>query len=184
MRGNDKSFGSTTSLIIIFVALVVSGIAQAIFFKRIGYSMGSHPWFVLNVVSFSFVPILSAICVVIIAISGGFSEETSTWFFKRHFLLLGVLNGLNGVGVLLSNPHIPGATQALLSQSVIPFTLILAITFLRTKLSLVQCIGVLFVIIGGIIELWDSTLTLFQHPSLQSMWPFIFTPFVAEKTRS
>ena len=61
------------------------------------------------------------------------AAEAKTWKYKKAFMLIGLLNGINGVLIIFSNPHVPGVTQSVLSQAVIPLTLGLSVLILRMR---------------------------------------------------
>jgi hypothetical protein len=90
---------------------------QAVCFKAVGYPLGPYPYFILIVVSSAFVPIFFAVVFYIKVFSGGFVEEQTSWKFKRHFMVIGALNALNGIFIIFSNPYVSGVLQAMLSQA-------------------------------------------------------------------
>lgn len=158
------------------VGLVAFSVLQQVSFKRLGYSLGPYPYFILLTVSFAFVPIFFAVLWYIHCRSGGFLPEITHWKFKVHFFIIGLMNALNGVFVIFSNPHVPGVLQAIIGQAMIPMVMSLAFFFLRSRFSLFQILGAL-VIIGGLIT--DMVPSLFldndaHGPPTSVFWTLMF----------
>ena len=148
---------------------------QIVSFKKAGFSLGPYPYFILIFVSGVFVPIFFLTVVWIRFTSGGFVGAQTSLGFLRHFLVVGVCSGLNGICIVFSNPHVSGITQSLLGNSTLIFTVILAVLFLRQSLATLQWLGVTLVLVGALCE--TVLPTLGQKNSTESFslfWTFLF----------
>jgi len=139
----------TLKLLLASVALIVCATGQALVFKSVAYPLGPYPYFILITVSSAFVPIFFAVVLYINCFSGGFQEAQTTWAFKKHFMVIGALNALNGIFIIFANPYVAGVLQTLLSQAAIPFTMALAVVYVGTKFSCWEYLGA-FIIFGGL----------------------------------
>jgi drug/metabolite transporter (DMT)-like permease len=143
-------------LTLLSIALVLTSTAQSLVFKRVGFS-GLSPEFILIAVSSVFVPIFFTGVAAIKLTTGGFLPETTVWTLKLRFLVIGLLNAANGIFVIFANPHVPGCLQTLLSQAVIPFTLVLAKLVLRSSFTWEHYAGALLIAAGIFIEVGPGT---------------------------
>eukprot|EP00928_Gymnodinium_smaydae_P041311 TRINITY_DN27975_c0_g1_i1.p1 TRINITY_DN27975_c0_g1~~TRINITY_DN27975_c0_g1_i1.p1 ORF type:complete len:440 (-),score=86.64 TRINITY_DN27975_c0_g1_i1:130-1407(-) len=140
----------------LFAMLLVSNVGQRLAFKDMGYALGPYPYFVLVSISAAFVPIFGTICLGIICFTGGFLPETRTWKCMGSFFVIGCGNALQGLGMVFANPHVPGYLQALLQQSIIPFTLGASSLLLRSRFTPRQYSGVLLITVGIAVQLVPS----------------------------
>lgn len=142
--------------VLAFSLLTVSSASlQAVAFKLTAYALGPFPYFILLCVSFAFVPIF--FCGVFgIERYAKIAAAAKTWKYKKAFMLIGLLNGINGVLIIFSNPHVPGVTQSVLSQAVIPLTLGLSVLILRMRFSKMMWLGGFIILCGVGIELSPS----------------------------
>mmetsp|Transcript_21521 Transcript_21521/g.50619 ORF Transcript_21521/g.50619 Transcript_21521/m.50619 type:complete len:473 (+) Transcript_21521:2-1420(+) len=154
------------------IALVGAGTLQRVAFKRLGYSLGPYPYFVLLSISFCFVPIFFFLVAVIIKTAGGFLPETTTLSFKRHFGIIGVMNGLNGLLMVFSNPHVPGTMQALFLQFVMPFTLFFSVVYLKLHFRIGHYCGAALILVGLAVELTPSLIGGGQQGSM--FWSLVY----------
>lgn len=60
---------------------------QVVSFKRAGYALGPYPLFILLAVSGAFVPLLFLAVGAIVAATGGFVPESTTFSVKRKFFV-------------------------------------------------------------------------------------------------
>lgn len=132
----------------LFVALLASTVGQRLAFKGVGYCLGPYPTFVLLSVSGAFIAIFGAACATIVATTGGFQPETRTWSCLSAFAAIGVCNALQGAGMIFANPRVPGFTQVLLQQAIIPFTLAIARVACAAAFSRRQYAGVACIMAG------------------------------------
>jgi len=120
MGADDDRFYDGIQLALVCMALILCATAQSLCFKSIGYTLGPYPYFILIAVSSAFVPIFFGIVLYIDLFSGGFVEAQTSWKFKRHFGVIGVLNALNGIFIIFANPYVSGVLQTMLSQVTSP----------------------------------------------------------------
>eukprot|EP00457_Paulinella_chromatophora_P006684 gb/GEZN01006703.1/.p1 GENE.gb/GEZN01006703.1/~~gb/GEZN01006703.1/.p1 ORF type:complete len:524 (-),score=68.18 gb/GEZN01006703.1/:25-1596(-) len=139
----------TAKTALLGMLLLVAAIMQQTAFKLLGYGLKPFPYFILLSVSFAFVPIFFALVAMVRSFTGGFSKEATSLRFKMHFFVIGFLNAMNGVLIIFSNPHVPGVLQVILSQSIIPLTLILSVLWLGERFSGMQILGAGTIIAGA-----------------------------------
>ena len=146
------------------ILTITSASMQAVTFKSAGYALGPYPYFILLCVSFAFVPIFF-LGVFIINYYGTILPAARSWSYKKSFALIGLLNGLNGVLIIFSNPHVSGVAQSTLSQFVIPLTLSLSVCILRSSFSKMMYMGAFIILCGVGLELSPSFVTSTSPPS-------------------
>lgn len=123
-----------------------STVGQVVVFKSLGYVLGPYPYFILITISFAFVPILFFLLALIQASARAFEPEVTTCRFKRHFVVIGLCNALNGVMLMFANPFTPGLWQALAAPLTVPFTMLVSALILRTRFGLAQVLGAALVV--------------------------------------
>lgn len=128
------------------VGFIVSTVGQVVVFKSLGYVLGPYPYFILITVSFAFVPILFFLLAIIQASARAFEPGVTTWRFKRHFVVIGLCNALNGVMLMFSNPFTPGMWQTLAAPLTVPFTMFVSALVLRSRFSGPQVLGAALVV--------------------------------------
>ena len=156
------------------VLTVASASLQAVVFKLTGYVLGPFPYFILLCVSFAFVPIFFS-GVFCIERYAKIAPAARAWSYKKAFMLIGLLNGLNGVMIIFSNPHVAGVAQSTLSQAVIPLTLGLSVLILRSSFSKMMWLGAFVILCGVGVELSPSFILPLQSTPAQPR----STPFAA-----
>jgi len=142
------------SLLVLLYSIltIVSASMQVVAFKSAGYALGPYPYFILLSVSFAFIPIffLGVLC---INHYGTILPAARKFEYKKAFAMIGLLNGLNGILIIFSNPHVSGVAQSTLSQFVIPLTLSLSVCILRASFSKLMYFGAFVIMCGVGLEL-------------------------------
>lgn len=164
---------------LVFVALLVSNVAQRVTFKTLGYSLGAYPYFVLLSISAAFVPIFGIICASIIAQTGGFLPETRTWRCLLVYVIIGCCNAVQGLGMVFANPYVAGYLQTLLQQGTIPFTFLISLVALRVHFSVLQYVGVLLISVGLLAQFapdifWRTASGNEIGEQSDFIWPLVF----------
>jgi drug/metabolite transporter (DMT)-like permease len=89
-----------------------------------------------------------------------------------------LLNGLNGILIIFSNPHVAGVVQSALSQVVIPVTLMLSVCYLGASFSHMMYAGALIIFAGVAIELAPSLFSALHEggneASTSGFWALAF----------
>lgn len=117
-------------------------------FKKMTNKMSNYPYFLSQLTSFVYLPIFFGIVLYEFKFTD-YITPTMTAFPKRKFLFMGLFDALSGIFMLFGGIHTSGSFQALLLNSVIPFTMILSIIFLSTKYLRTQYAGAA-IIMGGV----------------------------------
>jgi len=75
--------------------------------------------------------------------------------YKKHYklVLIGVFDALNGILVVFASPlsRTPGALQAILVQTTIPFTIVISKFMIRKTYSFDQIIGGVMTVLGCLV---------------------------------
>jgi len=97
--------------------------------------------------------------------------------YKKHYklVLIGVFDALNGILVVFASPlsRTPGALQAILVQTTIPFTIVISKFMIRKTYSFDQIIGGVMTVLGCLVSLIPK----FDNPDIGSFefyWPLIY----------
>jgi len=135
-------------LVCTVLLFIAASTAQALCVKRSGYLL--PPFFVLFTVASGFCLILVAFAIFTHFISGGFVN--SSWKLSKHCLFIGLLNGLNGLCVLFSNPFVAGSVQALFAQANVAFTMALSWCLLGERYVSLQWVGAVLIVLGILVE--------------------------------
>lgn len=97
---------------------------------------------------------------------------------SQHWIVvvIGICDALNGLLVVYSSvaDRTPGALQAILSQSVIPFTLLFSIPILKKRYSGMQLVGGVLSFLGIVISLIPTFISIKHTGSFAFYWPGIF----------
>tara|TARA_B100000780_G_C21088559_1_gene438619 strand:- start:99 stop:1523 length:1425 start_codon:yes stop_codon:yes gene_type:complete len=170
------SSSSSSCLILLYSILTIASASlQAVAFKNAGYALGPYPYFILLAVSFAFVPIFF-IGVALIQKYGQILKAAQSFEYKKAFAVIGVLNGMNGILIIFSNPHVSGIAQSTLSQFVIPLTLTLSVVILRASFSKLMWFGAVIIMSGVMIELSPtfSSTAVINKTNNNGWWAVVF----------
>eukprot|EP00211_Chloroparvula_japonica_P002652 CAMPEP_0119127852 /NCGR_PEP_ID=MMETSP1310-20130426/6237_1 /TAXON_ID=464262 /ORGANISM="Genus nov. species nov., Strain RCC2339" /LENGTH=508 /DNA_ID=CAMNT_0007118135 /DNA_START=538 /DNA_END=2064 /DNA_ORIENTATION=- len=139
--------------VLVSIGLMLFSTMQIVSFKRLGYAFEPYPYFILLSVSFMFVPIYFTGMFFVYMTTGGFVPETTTLWFKRHFVIIGFCNAMNGVLLIFAVPYTPGTIQAIFTQAIIPFVMIISVVTLKTRYTIFQYVGAVVIVVGVLVTL-------------------------------
>jgi len=71
----------------------------------------------------------------------------------KFFIIIGCMEGLGTVLGFITAPHIDGVVISLLSQTIVPFSIICSLVFLNSRYTYWQLFSAMLVLCGGIISL-------------------------------
>mmetsp|Transcript_33496 Transcript_33496/g.96155 ORF Transcript_33496/g.96155 Transcript_33496/m.96155 type:complete len:487 (-) Transcript_33496:327-1787(-) len=124
--------------------LLVASLGNQVYFKRMTSAMPNYGWYLTQLSTFVYVPIFA-----VLAGTGVVQSAKPGLLFK--FAMMGVFDGLSGTLMVLGGVHTSGTMQVLLSQAVIPTTLILSTLLLRKQFHALQKAGAAFIVCGIIL---------------------------------
>jgi len=97
--------------------------------------------------------------------------------YKKHWklILIGIFDALNGILIVFSSSlgRTPGALQAILGQTIIPFTIIFSKLILRKTYKFDQILGAILTILGVLVSL-IPIFNDFSVGPVKIYWPIIF----------
>jgi len=136
--------GSNAVLAFSSICLLVTAIANSIFFKKMTNHMVNYPWFLAQLSTVVYVPVFFGI----VWLSGDAITPEMRNFPKFQFFVMGVFDALSGVLAMFGGVHTSGSLQALLSNAIIPFTMILAYFWVNERFTSLQVLGSLVIMLG------------------------------------
>jgi drug/metabolite transporter (DMT)-like permease len=114
----------------------------------------NYPYFLSQLTTLVYVPVFLTVVawerskLAPVATREAYTPEVRT-FPKTKFLVMGAFDSLAGVLALFAGVHTSGSTQALLSNSVIPMTMVMSIILLSARYRWTQYVGAT-IILGGV----------------------------------
>jgi drug/metabolite transporter (DMT)-like permease len=169
---------SQAKFALIYSGVVVGQIGQYIALPLFLASFGENAgfYFILTWLAFLFNVVFWSLTLVRIY-QGAITKEMKEYTKRRHwiFILLGIFNALNGILIVFASSvkRTPGSLQAILSQSITSFTVILSKLILRKHYNYQQILGVFLNIMGIVVSL-IPTINDFNAGEMNFMWPLIF----------
>eukprot|EP00741_Cyanophora_paradoxa_P004522 tig00000808_g4391.t1 len=136
------------------VLMIFFGSVNRITFKLMLDSMKNYPFFLNQLTSFVYLPIFFSWCWSQMYM-GKFPME-QTRFPKRRFLIMGLLDAVQGVCVTFAGSAVSLAMQPLLGQGIIPTTMLLSYIFLKVRFRLLQYAGALTIFAGIVVSLYPA----------------------------
>jgi len=133
-----------------FIASVINSIC----FKRMTSAMPNYAAFLNQASSIIYIPIFGCLCLYLYHIFGadGLGGEGVIAFPMYKFIVMGILDAFGAVMMVLGGIYTTGSSQAVLSQLVIPVTLITCYSFLGKRYDSYQYIGSFVIMIGVLIS--------------------------------
>eukprot|EP00429_Kryptoperidinium_foliaceum_P062615 CAMPEP_0176075630 /NCGR_PEP_ID=MMETSP0120_2-20121206/37802_1 /TAXON_ID=160619 /ORGANISM="Kryptoperidinium foliaceum, Strain CCMP 1326" /LENGTH=480 /DNA_ID=CAMNT_0017409337 /DNA_START=58 /DNA_END=1497 /DNA_ORIENTATION=+ len=124
--------------------LLASSVGNQIYFKKMTSAMPNYGWYLTQLSTFIYVPIFA-----VVAGTGAVQHAKPGLLFK--FAMMGVFDGLSGTMMVLGGVHTSGTMQVLLSQAVIPMTIVFSVALLRKRYHLLQHSGAAIIVVGIIL---------------------------------
>jgi len=121
--------------------LLFASLGNQIYFKRMTSAMPNYGWYLTQLSTFVYVPIFA-----VLSGTGAMQHAKPGLLFK--FAMMGVFDGLSGTLMVLGGVHTSGTMQVLLSQAVIPTTIILSYFLLRKRYHILQQAGAGIIVVG------------------------------------
>lgn len=149
-RGSTGPAGSRKSQSVVLVysaVLLVTAVANSIFFKKMTDAMPNYPYFLGQFTTLVYVPVFFGLVFWQLRFTNLITPEM-TEFPKSRFCWMGVFDSISGLLVMFGAVHTSGSTQALLANAVIPITMVLAYFMIGTQFRLKQYMGAGTILMG------------------------------------
>lgn len=134
----NKLFKGNKKVLFYAIGLLVSSVGNSIFFKKMTNHMTNYPYFLSQLTTIVYVPIFFGLVFYEKRFTNMITEDMMK-FPKRKFFVMGTFDALSGIFMLFGGIHTSGSTQALLTNAVIPMTMILSYVILKTRYAKTQC---------------------------------------------
>ncbi|KAM9960271.1 hypothetical protein ACTFIW_009399 [Dictyostelium discoideum] len=145
-----KSMTKETLPILIYVLLyIISGVINGVLLKKLMIKFVNYSFFLSQLTNYGYLPIFLAAMWYKMYCTSDVPKETRK-FPQYKFVIMGLLDAINGFFVVIGGVSTSGPLQQLLNQAIIPFTMIASFIFLRERYSLFQ-LGGAVVILGGVV---------------------------------
>eukprot|EP00929_Paragymnodinium_shiwhaense_P036516 TRINITY_DN19563_c0_g1_i2.p1 TRINITY_DN19563_c0_g1~~TRINITY_DN19563_c0_g1_i2.p1 ORF type:complete len:520 (-),score=89.07 TRINITY_DN19563_c0_g1_i2:506-2065(-) len=128
-------------LIVYAATLLLVSIGNQIYFKRMTSAMPNYGWYLTQLSTVVYVP-------VFLAMAGTCSVDKD---LLTKFVMMGVFDGITGILTVLGGVHTSGTMQVLLSQVIIPMTLIFSVMFAKKRYHIYQYLGSAVIVIGVVL---------------------------------
>lgn len=99
-----------------------------------------------------------------------------------RFVVMALLDCCGTFFAAMGAVHTPGQYQTLLNQTLIPFTMAASVIFLRSKFSMIQCLGAATILLGAFIVISPTLFSITSENSglyLGSSLPLLFIFFTS-----
>lgn len=126
------------------IMLLVFSVSNQVCLKMTTAAMSNYGWFLTQLSSFIYVPVFALMA------GSGLRKPLSKGTL-RNFAIMGGLDSLGGVLMVLGGIRTAGTMQLLLSQAVIPFTLLMSVLFLKRRFHGVQYLGAAAILFGIVV---------------------------------
>ncbi|CAE8600933.1 unnamed protein product, partial [Polarella glacialis] len=120
-------------LVMYMLLMLLSSVGNTVYFKKMTTAMPNYGWYLTQLSTIMYVPFFAA-C------AGTGIVEVDKQLLKK-FAWMGFFDGLSGTFMVLGGVHTSGTMQVLLSQAVIPITMVLSSLLLRKRYHMLQQLG-------------------------------------------
>ncbi|KAN0008686.1 hypothetical protein ACTFIU_009413 [Dictyostelium citrinum] len=153
-----KSMTKETVTILVYVLLyIVSGVINGILLKKLMIKFVNYSFFLSQLTNYGYLPIFLVAMWYKMYCTNDVPKETRK-FPQYKFVIMGLLDAINGFFVVIGGVSTSGPLQQLLNQAIIPFTMVASFIFLKERYSLIQ-LGGATVILGGVVVALIPSLT-------------------------
>jgi small basic protein len=121
--------------------LLVVSVGNSLYFKRMTSAMPNYCFFLTQISTVFYIPFFGCMA------GRGLSDEVKPKVMSS-FAIMGMFDSLSGVLQVLGGSHTSGTAQVMLSQFVIPCTLLTSVVWLGKKFHFVQYLGAAAIVLG------------------------------------
>jgi len=153
-QANKAKTSNSVLLILYTLGMLASSVINSICFKRMTSAMPNYASFLNQASSVVYIPIFGCLCLYLYHIFGadGLGGEAVIAFPMYKFTVMGVLDAFGAVMMVLGGIYTTGSSQAVLSQLVIPVTLVTCYAFLGKRYDSYQYVGSMVIMLGVLIS--------------------------------
>jgi len=120
--------------------LLITSVGNTVYFKRMTNAMPNYSWYLTMLSTVIYVPFFATL-------AGAALAETKQELISK-FLVMGICDGLSGTFMVLGGVHTSGTLQVLLSQAVIPFTMVASVSLIGKRYHALQQLGAGIIVLG------------------------------------
>eukprot|EP00915_Cephaloidophora_sp_WS-2016_P002594 GHVH01003480.1.p1 GENE.GHVH01003480.1~~GHVH01003480.1.p1 ORF type:complete len:652 (+),score=64.60 GHVH01003480.1:399-2354(+) len=146
-----QAMSSSALLVIYTICLLCTSVINSIYFKKMTSAMPNYSAFLNQATSVIYIPIFGSLSLYLYATYGadGLGGPAVLQFPLYKFTAMGVLDGAASVLMMIGGTYTTGSSQVILSQTVIPVTLVTCYLGLNRRYHRYQYVGAL-IIMGGV----------------------------------
>lgn len=122
------------------IMLLITSVGNTVYFKRMTNAMPNYGWYLTMLSTVIYVPFFAAL-------AGSGVLQTKQELISK-FLVMGICDGLSGTLMVLGGVHTSGTLQVLLSQVVIPFTMVASVSMIGKRYHPLQQVGAAVIVLG------------------------------------
>lgn len=145
----QKSFSSKTAeymweksrLAFFTVMLLLTSVGNTVYFKRMTNAMPNYGWYLTQLSTVIYIPFFAFL-------SGTGVILRTKQELVRKFAIMGLCDGLSGTLMVLGGVHTSGTMQVLLSQAVIPLTMVFSLSMIGKRFHILQQVGAAIIVLG------------------------------------
>eukprot|EP01038_Epipyxis_sp_PR26KG_P015628 gene15628-21124_t len=152
--GLDEQKKDGTTLMVVFVSMVVIGLGNKVFNKLMTIPMHNYPNFLNLLTTFIYVPVCFSY--IIPMAHYGYIPKEQLQLPKKNFAVMGGLDAMAGIMQIFGATYLPGPLIILLLQAAIPVSMVISKYLLKAKYNIYQYFGAVIVAAGIIIVLSPS----------------------------
>jgi len=142
--------------VLLYAALyVLAGVINSIFLKKVMNSFQNYGFYLNQLTNYGFVPIFGVVVLYQVLFTKQITKEQKAFPWYK-FLIMGGIDALNGYFVVIGGIHTTGPMQQLLTQVIIPVTMVGSYIFLKERYSAVQLGGAILITAGVVVSLYPT----------------------------
>lgn len=139
--------GKRALLMIYCGLLLIVGVGNTIFFKKMSTALINYPYFLTQFTTVVYVPIFFAVVAYQFKFTNWITPAMTN-ISKFKFFVMGAFDSLSGVLALFGAAQTSGTLQALLNNAIIPITLVCSVVVLQTRFQLHEYLGSGVILLG------------------------------------
>jgi len=124
--------------------MLIASVGNTVYFKRMTSAMPNYGWYLTQLATVMYIPIFG--------ILAGTSIAQAQKDLIKKFAVMGIFDGLAGTLMVLGGVQTSGTMQVLLSQSVIPITMLFSLVLTGKRYDFLQHVGATVMVAGIVLS--------------------------------
>lgn len=137
------------------VCYVLSGVINSVYLKKLMNNFANYAFFLNQLTNYGYIPIFGSVVLYELKFTKLITQDQKDFPWYKFFIM-GALDAVNGYIVVIGGVGTSGTMQQLLTQAIIPVTMIGSFIFLKERYSLIQIGGSLLIVAGVVLSLFPS----------------------------